>query len=190
MPQIARADPRSMSLPQLVSHGREAALRWRIEYPAFWEAFFQRLRELREEVRLVEAARLLHIFAQLRLVDLELVDFCVQLVAEAEAEALLDLKEQELTQAAEALGAMQRPEAMAVVLRPLVARVHRLDVGLLVRLLAVAKEVGCSMAGDLADAGCRALVERNNNNNNTNNIVVVIVVIVVIVVVIVIVVVV
>eukprot|EP00931_Biecheleriopsis_adriatica_P050315 TRINITY_DN29122_c0_g1_i2.p1 TRINITY_DN29122_c0_g1~~TRINITY_DN29122_c0_g1_i2.p1 ORF type:complete len:500 (+),score=113.36 TRINITY_DN29122_c0_g1_i2:3-1502(+) len=63
--------------------------------------------------------------------------------------------------AAEALAFMRRSEAMAVVMRPLAARAHRLDSRRVARLLVAAFEAGstASELPDLADSACRALVE-------------------------------
>eukprot|EP00933_Yihiella_yeosuensis_P035415 TRINITY_DN28967_c0_g1_i1.p1 TRINITY_DN28967_c0_g1~~TRINITY_DN28967_c0_g1_i1.p1 ORF type:complete len:252 (+),score=39.45 TRINITY_DN28967_c0_g1_i1:189-944(+) len=162
MPGIASFDPSSASLTQLISYGKNAAFRWRIEHPPFWEGFFVRLAELKDEIGLKEASRLVQIFARLRLVDIAVVDYVVGVLVAADgSEMLLDLREFELFQTAEALAVMRKPEAMAVLVRPLITRVHRLRVDQVVKLLSLAQEVDCSsVVVDLADAACRSIVEK------------------------------
>ncbi|CAK0902460.1 unnamed protein product, partial [Prorocentrum cordatum] len=145
-------------------HVREAELEWRIRHPPFWRAALGRLRELRPEVGLQEAVRLLAVLARLgpELADAELVDHCERLLSEAEGEALLDVRDAELARAAEALGAVGRPDAMALALRPVIGRAHRLEGRLLVRLVRAARAAECPAAAELSDAAARALVERGN----------------------------
>lgn len=166
MPPVASTDVALLGLGPLISHLREAALRWQVHYPPFWQAGLARLGELRGEVRLREAARLLVIFASARLVDLDMVRHCEELVAEAaDSEGLLDFREAELLQVAAALAKMRRPEAtgaMEAVLRPLIVRAHRLEVGLLLQALTAACDVDSDsgVAGELLDAVARTAVER------------------------------
>ncbi|CAK9111728.1 Uncharacterized protein SCF082_LOCUS51821 [Durusdinium trenchii] len=87
MPAIAVADPSVMPLKNLLSHGREASSRWRIQHPPFWETFFQRLRELKDQVGVVEAVQILCIVTKLRLVDLYLVEMSVEKILQADDEA-------------------------------------------------------------------------------------------------------
>eukprot|EP00913_Durusdinium_trenchii_P015932 g14972.t2 len=159
MPAIAVADPSVMPLKNLLSHGREASSRWRIQHPPFWETFFQRLRELKDQVGVVEAVQILCIVTKLRLVDLYLVEMSVEKILQADDEEVLDLPQRDLAEAAEAL-AIIRPEAMAVLLRVLAARAHRLRAGHAVKLLTAAAEARSSSCHDFAEAFCRSLVER------------------------------
>ncbi|CAK9103434.1 unnamed protein product [Durusdinium trenchii] len=167
MPAIAVADPSVMPLKNLLSHGREASSRWRIQHPPFWETFFQRLRELKDQVGVVEAVQILCIVTKLRLVDLYLVEMSVEKILQADDEEVLDLPQRDLAEAAEAL-AIIRPEetnllkAMAVLLRVLAARAHRLRAGHAVKLLTAAAEARSSSCHDFAEAFCRSLVERQD----------------------------
>mmetsp|Transcript_125265 Transcript_125265/g.348531 ORF Transcript_125265/g.348531 Transcript_125265/m.348531 type:complete len:290 (+) Transcript_125265:84-953(+) len=162
MPQVAVVDPATMHLRRLISHMREAALRWRIEHQPFWVAAFVRLRELLDEIRPREAASLLAIFCHLRHVDLELVEYCEQLLTRSDDEALLDLHHGELVELIEALGTMQRPQAMTPALRLLVGRVHRVDARQLTGVLRSAFHAGCKETADLADASARSVVEKGD----------------------------
>lgn len=160
MPGVARARPDLMGLRQLLRHMREAGLQWRIEYRPFWVEAFARLSEFQEDLGPVEAVLLLELFAQLRWVDMSIVDRCERIVAGADSdELLLDLRPEDLAKAVEALAKMQRPEASANVLRLLVTRAHRLQPEMLVRLIRTAKELRREEATEICDAAARALVE-------------------------------
>lgn len=161
MPPLASADPKMMSLQHLLKHGREATQRWRIQHPAFWRAFFERLGELKDQVNVREAIQVLEISATLRLVDLELVNASVETLLTAEDEDLLDLPQRDLAEAAEAL-AVIRPEAMSVVLRVLATRAHRLRAAQFSKVVSLASQAKSSESHHLADAFCRVLVERQD----------------------------
>ncbi|CAE7473984.1 unnamed protein product [Symbiodinium sp. CCMP2592] len=122
---IAEVRVSQLSAPQLVAHGLEGSLRWRIAYEPFWSDFFQRLQDVMEEVDLPEALKLVRVFATLRTVHRGCVDACVAKVRDADAEVLLGVKEGDLASAAEALAVMRETEALDVVLRVLASRVHR-----------------------------------------------------------------
>eukprot|EP00435_Cladocopium_sp_Y103_P034447 s1323_g8.t2 len=161
MPPLASADPKMMSLQHLLKHGREATQRWRIQHPAFWRAFFERLGELKGQVNVPEAIQVLQISAKLRLVDLELVNASVETLLTAEDEDFLDLPQKDLAEAVEAL-AVIRPEAMDVALRVLATRAHRLRATQFSKVLSLAAQAKSSELHTLADAFCRALVERQD----------------------------
>lgn len=149
MPPLASADPKMMSLQHLLKHGREATQRWRIQHPAFWRAFFERLGELKDQVNVREAIQVLEISATLRLVDLELVNASVETLLTAEDEDLLDLPQRDLAEAAEAL-AVIRPEAMNVVLRVLATRAHRLRAAQFSKVVSLASQAKSSESHHLA----------------------------------------
>lgn len=158
---IVQGNPKEMTLSQLVAHGTEGACRWRMQNLVFWESFFGRLRELQDEVGLSDAVRILVIVSHLQFVDLEVIDHCEKVLLESPSEALLDIKEQDIFDVVLALSTMGRPAAMPAVLRPLVARVHRLDPDLVLRLLGAALKVSSPGAGELAAAAASHAVEGN-----------------------------
>eukprot|EP00439_Symbiodinium_sp_Y106_P035418 s446_g4.t1 len=151
-PAEAEVRVSQLSASQLVAHGLEGSLRWRIAYEPFWSEFFQRLEDVMEEVDLPEALKLARVFATLRRVHRGCVDACVAKVRDADAEVLLGVKEADLAFAAEALAVMRETEALDVVLRVLASRVHRIATPLAARLVDVSREAHASECSDFADA--------------------------------------
>eukprot|EP00927_Polykrikos_kofoidii_P050364 TRINITY_DN44281_c0_g1_i1.p1 TRINITY_DN44281_c0_g1~~TRINITY_DN44281_c0_g1_i1.p1 ORF type:complete len:344 (+),score=60.85 TRINITY_DN44281_c0_g1_i1:96-1127(+) len=177
MPPVASADPSTMGLGQLIRHMREAAIVWRIVHPPFWAAAFGRLRKLRDKIKGPEAAKLFPVFQHLRLVDIEIVEHCEKVLMGREAGAadgseegdgsvatsseVLDVRSSDLVDAVEALTVMQRPEAAAAALGPLVGRAHRLEPELILRMLTAAHGVSPGTAVAFSDAAGRSMVERD-----------------------------